>query len=148
LVIRICLGFRASYFGFALLPRPSSLVPRPSSVLLYPLPRGYSSKHPPQVDSSTPKVKKCKKSVQKRLISCNFCSKPVHFCKKNAKKCKKTLIFTLIFRPKTNKSYKSPPLAIAIHPNFQNFRQKPYFLDFLSFFLLFFIFILSILAAA
>jgi hypothetical protein len=35
--------------------------------------------------SSPPKVKKCKKSVQKWLISCNFCSKHVHFWQKMQK---------------------------------------------------------------
>ena len=38
---------------------------------------------------STPKVKKCKKSVQKRLISCKKMQKTQIF----AKKCKKMLIF-------------------------------------------------------
>jgi len=73
-----------------------------------------------------PKVKKCKKMVQKRYILVHFCSKHVHFCKKSAKKCKNMLIFTLIFRPKTNKSYKITLFTIINHPIFQNFPQKPY----------------------
>jgi len=43
------------------------------------------------------------------------------------KKCKKMLIFTLIFRLKTNKSYKTTLFTIANHPNFQNFPQKALF---------------------
>ena len=45
-----------------------------------------------------------------------------------SKKCKKVLIFTPIFTLKTNMSYKFTLFAIANRPNFQNFRQKPYFL--------------------
>ena len=102
-----------------------------------------SIEHPPV---SAPKVV-VKKPAQNR-------SKSDYFLQKNAKnrsfltkKCKKMLIFTLIFSLKTNKSYKITLFTTTNRPNFQNFRQKPYFLDFLSFFLLFFIFILSILAS-
>jgi hypothetical protein len=77
-----------------------------------------------KADSSTPKVKKCKKMVQKVCILVHFCSKHVHFCKKNAKKCKKTLIFTLIFSSKTHKSYKITLFTTATHPNFQNFEIR------------------------
>jgi hypothetical protein len=97
---------------------------------------------------SAPKVV-VKKPAQNMLKTRSFLAKR---CKKTFifdKKTQKTPIFTLIFSLKTNKSYKITPLATANHPNFQNFRQKPYFLDFLSFFLLLFlIFILLILAAA
>jgi len=37
------------------------------------------------------------------------------------------LIFTLIFSPKTNTSYKITLFIIANHPIFQNFSQKPLF---------------------
>ena len=51
------------------------------------------------------------------------------------------LIFTLIFSPKTNKSYKITLFTTTNHPNFQNFPQKPLFFLifrlFLSFFPLF-----------
>jgi len=63
--------------------------------------------------------------VQKVFVFVNFCSKHVHFCKKNAKKRKKTLIFTPIFSLKTNKSYKITLFTITSHPIFQNFPQKP-----------------------
>jgi len=39
--------------------------------------------------------------------------------------CKFLLIFTPIFSPKTNKSYKITVFTIANHPIFQNFSQKP-----------------------
>jgi hypothetical protein len=65
--------------------------------------------------------------VQKVFILVHFCSKHVHFCKKNTKKRKKTLIFTPIFEPKTNKSYKITSFATANHPIFQKNRQKPLF---------------------
>jgi len=62
------------------------------------------------------------------------CSKPVHFLQKDAKrrsfltkKHQKMLIFTLIFRLKTNKSYKITILTIANHPIFQKIPQKPSF---------------------
>jgi len=74
------------------------------------------------------------------------CSKTDYFLQKRAKKCKKTLIFTPIFSPETNKSYKITLFTIASHPIFQNFPQKPlffsifrlFFSPFLSFFLLVF----------
>jgi hypothetical protein len=59
------------------------------------------------------------------------CSKPVNFLQfllktrsfltKNAKKCKFLLIFTPIFTPKTNKSYKITLFTTANYPIFQNF---------------------------
>jgi len=62
------------------------------------------------------------------------CSKPIHFLQKDAKrhsfltkKHKKVLIFTLIFSPKTNMSYKITIFAITSRPIFQNFPQKPSF---------------------
>jgi len=58
-----------------------------------------------------------------------------------AKKCKFLLIFTPIFTPKTEWSYKITLFTIANHPNFQNFPQKPLNFDFLfSFFPFFFSF--------
>jgi len=60
------------------------------------------------------------------------CSKPIHFLQKDAKrrsflikKHQKTLIFTLIFSPKTNKSYKITLITIANHPIFQKIIKKP-----------------------
>jgi len=62
------------------------------------------------------------------------CSKPVHFLQKDAKRCsfltkkhKKMLIFTLIFSPKTNKSYKITLFTITNHPIFQKIIKKPLF---------------------
>jgi len=68
--------------------------------------------------------------VQKVCILVHFCSKHVHFCKKNAKKRKKTLIFTPIFSPKTHKSYKITLFTTTNHPIFQNFPKNPLFFDF------------------
>jgi len=48
------------------------------------------------------------------------------------------LIFTPIFSPKTNKSYKITLFGIANHPIFQNFPQKPLNFDFFIFFFPFF----------
>jgi len=60
------------------------------------------------------------------------CSKHDYFLQKVAKrrsflakKHQKTLIFTPIFSPKTNKSYKITILTITNHPIFQKNRQKP-----------------------
>jgi len=44
------------------------------------------------------------------------------------------LIFTLIFSPKTNKSYKITLFTITNHPVFQKNSQKPLFSVFLLFF--------------
>jgi hypothetical protein len=61
-------------------------------------------------------------------------SKHVHFLQKVTKRrsfltknYQKALIFTPIFTLKTNMSYKITYFAIAHHPNFQNFLQKPLF---------------------
>jgi hypothetical protein len=56
------------------------------------------------------------------LIFVQFPSIFYHFL---SKRCKKVLIFTLIFTLKTKKSYNIPLLAIASRPIFQNFPQKP-----------------------
>jgi hypothetical protein len=53
-----------------------------------------------------------------------FLLKTSSFLTKNAKKCKFLLIFTLIFRLKTIKSYKITLFAATNHPIFQNFPQK------------------------
>jgi len=63
--------------------------------------------------------------AQKGTFLVNFRSIYVKKVQKNTKKCKKTFIFTLIFSPKTNKSYKITLFATANHPIFQNFSQKP-----------------------
>jgi len=63
------------------------------------------------------------KHAQNLLIFVNFCKK----MQKNAKKCKFLLIFTPIFSPKTNKSYKITLYITTNHPIFQNFSQKPLF---------------------
>jgi len=65
--------------------------------------------------------KKCSKTVD----FLQFLLKTRSFLQKNAKKCKFLLIFTLIFTPKTEWSYKITLFTIANHPNFQNFPQKP-----------------------
>jgi hypothetical protein len=78
--------------------------------------RGYSSQ-------SQEVQKKCSKTVN----FLQFLLKTRSFLQKNAKKCKFLLIFTPIFSPKTNKSYKITLFAITNHPNFQNFPQKPLF---------------------
>jgi len=70
--------------------------------------------------------KKCSKHAQNLFIFVNFCKK----MQINANKCKFLLIFTPIFTPKTNKSYKITIFTIANHPGFQNFSQKPLFFDF------------------
>ena len=127
LVIRICFGFRVSYFVLSLNEhRVSSIQHRVSTYLL-------------------PKSRSAKKVLK-------TCSKPVHFLQKDAKrrsfltkKCKKTLIFTLIFELKTNKSYKITYFTIANHPIFQNFSQKHSISWFFIFFSLFLIFPFSIL---
>ena len=67
--------------------------------------------------------KKCSKTVN----FLQFLLKTRSFLQKNVKKCKKVLIFTPIFRLKTNKSYKITLFAIANHPIFQNFPQNPLF---------------------
>jgi len=96
LVIQICFGFRASYFGFTQLP----------------------------ISSQSQEVqKKCSKTVN----FLQFLLKTRSFLAKNANKCKFLLIFTLIFSPKTNKSYKITLFTTANHPIFQNFPQKPNF---------------------
>jgi len=56
-------------------------------------------------------------------ISDNF----LKFLQKNAKKCKFLLIFTLIFSPKTNKSYKNTFFTTTNRPVFQKNCQKPQF---------------------
>jgi len=97
----------------------SWFVPRLSSVFRPPPPLVLR----PSFFAPIPKVKKCKKSVQNRCISVNF----RQFFEIFAKKCKFLLIFTPIFSPKTNKSYKITLFAAANHPIFQNFSQKPRF---------------------
>jgi hypothetical protein len=67
--------------------------------------------------------KKCSKTVN----FLQFLLKTRSFLAKNANKCKFLLIFTLIFSPKTNKSYKITLFTTANHPIFQNFPQKPNF---------------------
>jgi len=47
-----------------------------------------------------------------------FLLKTRSFLQKNAKKCKFLLIFTPIFTPKTNKSYKITLFTITSHPIF------------------------------
>jgi len=85
--------------------------------------RGYSSQ-------SQEVQKKCSKHAQNLLIFVNFCK----FLQINAKKCKFLLIFTPIFSPKTNKSYKITLYITTNHPIFQNFPQKPQFLKNLDIF--------------
>jgi len=65
--------------------------------------------------------KKCSKHAQNLFIFVNFCK----FLQINANKCKFLLIFTPIFTPKTNRSYKITVFTTANHPIFQNFSQKP-----------------------
>jgi len=67
--------------------------------------------------------KKCSKTVN----FLQFLLKTHSFLTKNAKKCKFLLIFTPIFSPKTNKSYKITVFTTTNHPIFQNFPQKPLF---------------------
>jgi hypothetical protein len=61
--------------------------------------------------------KKCSKTVN----FLQFLLKTRSFLTKNAKKCKFLLIFTPIFTPKTNKSYKITLFTTANYPIFQNF---------------------------
>jgi hypothetical protein len=109
------------------LPRLSSFVLRSSSLL--------------------PKSRSAKKWFKNCSFLLIFAQNAFIFAKKNAKKCKKTLIFTLIFRLKTNKSYKITSFAATNHPIFQNFPQKPLFPPifrlFFSFFTPFFFRLLS-----
>jgi len=100
LVIRICFGFRISSFGIRAFARYLS-------TLIY--------------SQSQEVQKKCSKMVN----FLQFLLKTHSFLQKNAKKCKFLLIFTLIFRPKTNKSCKITLFTTTNHPNFQNFPQKP-----------------------
>jgi len=65
--------------------------------------------------------KKCSKHAQNLFIFVNFCK----FLQINANKCKFLLIFTPIFTPKTNRSYKITVFTTANYPIFQNFSQKP-----------------------
>jgi hypothetical protein len=67
--------------------------------------------------------KKCSKTVD----FLQFLLKTRSFLQKNAKKCKFLLIFTPIFRPKTNKSYKINLFTTTRHPIFQKNPQKPLF---------------------
>jgi len=64
------------------------------------------------------------KSAQKRSISCNFYTKSVHFRQISFNFLQFLLIFALIFRPKTNKSYKITLFTTANHPIFQNFLKN------------------------
>jgi len=70
--------------------------------------------------------KKCSKTVN----FLQFLLKTRSFLTKNAKKCKFLLIFTLIFSPKTIKSYKITLFTTTNHPIFQNFPKNPLFFDF------------------
>ena len=103
---------RISDLPFSLVFRLSLVVRPPSSVLRLP-----SFALRPSLFVPTPKVKKCKKSAQNMLKTRSFLTK----------KCKKSLIFTPIFRLKTNKSYKITLFTTASHPIFQNFSQNPLF---------------------
>jgi len=67
--------------------------------------------------------KKCSKTVN----FLQFLLKTRSFLTKNAKKCKFLLIFTLIFSPKTNKSYKNTFFTTTNRPVFQKNCQKPQF---------------------
>ena len=60
------------------------------------------------------------------------------FLTKKYKKCKFLLIFTLIFRLKTNKSYKITLFTITNHPIFQKIPQKPLISTYFPTFFLFF----------
>ena len=62
-----------------------------------------------------------------------------------SKKCKKVLIFTLIFTLKTNMSYKVTIFATANHPIFKISLKNLLFLNFFLFFVLFFPFAFSFL---
>ena len=81
--------------------------------------RGYSSQ-------SQEVQKKCSKHAQNLFIFVNFCK----FLLINAKKCKFLLIFTPIFRLKTNKSYKITLFATTSRPIFQKTPQKPLIFNF------------------
>ena len=87
--------------------------------------------------SSTPKVvvKNQLKTGSFWLIFVQFLSIFYHFL---SKKYKKTLIFTLIFMLKTNKSYKIILYAVASRPIFKISPKITYFLFFLLFFTSFF----------
>jgi hypothetical protein len=104
--------------NLSLVVRPSSVVRLPSSAS--PRPSSFALRSSSQ---SQEVQKKCSKNAQNLFIFVNFCKK----MQKNAKKCKFLLIFTPIFRLKTNKSYKITFFTIANHPIFQNFPQKPNF---------------------
>jgi len=105
--------------NLSLVTRPSSLVRLPSSAS--PRPSLFALRSSSQ---SQEVQKKCSKTAN----FLQFLLKTRSFLQKNAKKCKFLIIFTLIFSPKTNKSYKITLLTIANHPIFQNFSQKPNFL--------------------
>ena len=77
-----------------------------------------------------PKSRSAKKWFKKCTFWYIFAQNARIFDKKDAKKCKKTLIFTLIFHSKTNKSYNTTLFNSANHPIFQNFPQKLLFLNF------------------
>jgi hypothetical protein len=70
------------------------------------------------------------KNGSKTVHFLQFLLKTRSFLQKNAKKRKFLLIFTLIFSPKTNKSYKTTIITIVNHPIFQNFPKNPLFFDF------------------
>jgi hypothetical protein len=74
-----------------------------------------------------PKSQEVQKKCSKTVNFLQFLLKTRSFLQKNAKKRKFLLIFTLIFSPKTNKSYKITLFTTANHPIFQNFPQKPNF---------------------
>jgi len=83
-----------------------------------------------------------KKSVQNRSKPAHFWSISFNFLSISVKKVQKTLIFTLIFSPKTSKSYKITIFITTNHPIFQKNLQKTLFPSifrlFYSSFLLFF----------
>jgi len=79
-----------------------------------------------------------KKSVQNRSKPAHFWSISFNFLSISVKKVQKTLIFTLIFSPKTSKSYKITIFTTTNHPIFQKKRKKPYFPLFSDFFTLLF----------
>jgi len=58
--------------------------------------------------------------LKTRLFLAKRCKKTLIF----VKKVQKTPIFTLIFSPKTNKSYKITPFTTASQPVFQNFLKN------------------------
>jgi hypothetical protein len=120
--IHVNLGNLWLFFEFWSFGFVSDFEFRISCFLLTSIEYRVSSIEYPLIFSQSQEVqKKCSKTVD----FLQFLLKTHSFLQKNAKKCKFLLIFTPIFSLKTNKSYKIALFAIANHPNFQNFPQKP-----------------------